>query len=313
MLIIMKKLIFLSTLFMALFTISAQAGDFGHCKWESYFKYPYDGQSFNYGQTVKVRVQPKNGYHDIKFMKLYVDGSYVRTESKYPYEWHNDHKLKNLSQGMHWLKCRIYTKCGYSKEIKIKIYIKGGHGGGGHNDCHFNNPFELPWCAKFKQGYKVCVYKYNGIKYIRVYNCHTHKVYWYDCYGKIYCSGDTKLHPSKCYKVTCYDFCDDFTGGGNHCNYKADWYTKWYQMGHNKYKLYVKVKPYKYQDIAYMDLYINGKHVRRENNYPFEWGKGGDQYLKYLKPGYYELKCVIVTKCKTKEVIYKKVKVGHVS
>ena len=46
-----------------------------------------------------------------------------------------------------------------------------------------------------------------------------------------------------------------------------------------------------------MTLYINGYKIRTESSAPYEWGKGGDSYLKNLKKGTYKLKCVVKTKC----------------
>ena len=64
--------------------------------------------------------------------------------------------------------------------------------------------------------------------------------------------------------------------------------------------VYVKVEAQKFQDIAYMDLYLNGYKVRREMSAPYEWARpytGGDNYLRNLKAGTYKLKCVVKTKC----------------
>ena len=315
----MKKIIFLSTLFMALFSMStsAVAGAEGHCKWESYYKYPKPNQFYNYGQTVKVCVNPKYGHKDIKYMKLYVDGKFVRQESKFPYEWHNDHKLKHLSPGKHLLECRIYTYCGFYKTIKCWIQIGEGHGGGGHEEvCHFNSPFDLGWCVKYKQGYKVCVYMNGHKKYIRVYNCHTHKLMWFDCYGKVICYTDNHYIPKQCYKVKCYDYCD-FTGGGGHdkCNYGGTIYCKQkYKHGWGYY-LYVEFKPYQKYDIMYVDLYLGNQKLKRESSYPFDWSPSKGVYkLKGLKKGYkYKLRCKIYTKCGQVKWVEKYVLIGNVS
>ena len=55
-----------------------------------------------------------------------------------------------------------------------------------------------------------------------------------------------------------------------------------------------------YQDIAEMQLYVNGKFVRKETQYPYEWCKGSgnsDGYLRNLKRGTYNLKVRVKTKC----------------
>lgn len=64
--------------------------------------------------------------------------------------------------------------------------------------------------------------------------------------------------------------------------------------------IYVRVDPRKYHDISYMELFINGKFIRKETSYPYEWGKqngGGDHYLRNMKPGTYKLKVKIRDRC----------------
>ena len=49
-----------------------------------------------------------------------------------------------------------------------------------------------------------------------------------------------------------------------------------------------------------MQLYVNGKFVRKESSYPYEWAKGSgntDNYLRNLKRGTYNLKARVKTKC----------------
>ncbi len=316
----MKKIIFLSTLFMALFSMSsfAVADADGHCKWECYFKYPTK-KNYNYGEKVKVRVEPKYGYGDITYCKLYVDGHFVRKESKYPYEWYNDHALKSLKPGKHRIECRIYTRCGFYKTIDRWIYVGEGHDGGGHEEtCHFNSPFDLGWCGKYKQGYKVCVYKDGHKKYIRVYHCHSRKIKWFDCYGNIICYNDNHHIPRKCFKVKCYDYCD-YTGGGNDDNHKCQYdgkiYCKTQYKHHWGYYLYVEFKPYKKYDIKYVDLYLGNKKLKRESSYPFDWSPSKGVYgLKGLKKGHkYQLKCRVYTKCGHSHWVTKWITIGHAS
>jgi hypothetical protein len=60
------------------------------------------------------------------------------------------------------------------------------------------------------------------------------------------------------------------------------------------------VKSEKYQDIEWMELYVNNRKVRRENAAPYEWGKpnsNGDHLLRRMKRGTYKLKCKYKTKC----------------
>lgn len=71
--------------------------------------------------------------------------------------------------------------------------------------------------------------------------------------------------------------------------------------------VYVKVKPQKHYDINYMEIWVNNKYIRKESQYPYEWGKpgsNGDQYLKNLNPGTYKIKCKIVDKCGQHHYIY---------
>ncbi|MEL6924158.1 MAG: hypothetical protein AAFO94_08930, partial [Bacteroidota bacterium] len=52
--------------------------------------------------------------------------------------------------------------------------------------------------------------------------------------------------------------------------------------------------------IKYMELYVNGKQVRRESSYPYEWckkGRNDDVYLRKLKPGTYRIKVVVYDTC----------------
>jgi len=60
---------------------------------------------------------------------------------------------------------------------------------------------------------------------------------------------------------------------------------KTYPAGSN---VYVRVDPQKYQDIASMELYVNGAFVRKEATYPFEWckGNGNSDHSTQSKPGH---------------------------
>ena len=64
--------------------------------------------------------------------------------------------------------------------------------------------------------------------------------------------------------------------------------------------VYVRVDAQRHQDISFMELYVNGKFVRKETSYPYEWAKGSgssDHYLRNLKPGTYKLKVRIKDRC----------------
>ena len=125
------------------------------CVWKSWFKYPKNNASYGEGKAVYVRVDAQK-YHDIQHMELYVNGKYIRKESKYPYEWckgggNSDTFLRHLKKGTYKLKCKIKTKCGSWHEIYCTIYIKsndgGGHTGGGH--CEYKAWFKYPQNGKY--------------------------------------------------------------------------------------------------------------------------------------------------------------------
>jgi hypothetical protein len=76
--------------------------------------------------------------------------------------------------------------------------------------------------------------------------------------------------------------------------------------------VYVKVKAQKYQDIAYINLYVNSKFIRKESQYPYEWcqpNNNGDSYLRNLSPGSYKLRAQVVDKCGKKHDFYYDIKV----
>lgn len=87
-------------------------------------------------------------------------------------------------------------------------------------------------------------------------------------------------------------------GYGGHCQWDC-WFKC--EQNYNEWDdVYVRVDPKRYQDIEYMELYVNGKFVRKETSYPFEWcRKGGsdDRYLRKLKVGYYKICVKIRDKC----------------
>ena len=95
---------------------------------------------------------------------------------------------------------------------------------------------------------------------------------------------------------------------GTNCTWKS-WFK--YPKNNGSYNVgssvYVRVDPQRYQDISSMELFVNGKFVRKESQYPYEWAKGqgnSDRYLRNLKPGTYKLKCRIKDKCGQYHEIY---------
>ena len=231
-----------------------------NCKYEAYYKYPQK-EKFNFGERVYVQVEPRYGHKDVKYVKLYLDGHFVRTEKRYKYEWgqssSSDNALRNPSPGWHNLKAVIYTYCGKSYTIYKKFYVKngGGHDGGNHGGtpCFDRDPMnELGWLrSKLNSlnGYKVCMYYKHGKYYFKFYPCNGHgKTYWYTCYGKI-CN-----YPSGAQKKKCWDFCDNHDNGGGHDNAKCFdhdprqeiLWLKRFLNDHHNYKLCLYKKNGKY-------------------------------------------------------------------
>ena len=72
---------------------------------------------------------------------------------------------------------------------------------------------------------------------------------------------------------------------------------KTYEVGSD---IYTHIIPDQKDQIASISLYINGKYIRKEISFPFEWATGNDsndKYLRNLKPGVYTLKARIKNKC----------------
>ncbi len=300
-----------------------------NCTWDAWFKYPQNNGSYDQGKDVYVRVDPRK-YQDIEFMELYVNGKFVRKESSYPYEWakgsgNTDSYLRNLQPGTYKLKVRIKDKCGKYHEKYCNFQVKGGHNGG--ENCEWDAWFKYPRNeGSYEQGKDVYVRvdpkKYQDIEFMELYingklvrKESSYPYEWAkgsgntDSYLRNLQPGTYKL------KVRIKDKCGKYhekycnfhvmggnNGGGNsHCEW--DFWFK-YPQNNGSYDrgkdVYVRVDPKKYQDIEYMELYINGKFVRKESSYPYEWAKGSgntDSYLRNLQPGTYKLKARIKDKC----------------
>lgn len=310
----MKKLIFLPILMMLLATITSFAGE-SNCKWDSYFKYPQNGATYQAGSDVYVRVNAKYKQY-ISYMGLYLNGSYIRKESSSPYEWcksgsSGDQKLRNMHPGTYKLKAKIKDKCGYQHYIYCTFYVKGN--GGHQNHCDFNNPLhDLNWLKKIHQkysNYTICQYKKNGKVLFKIFKCGVshYEEYWYDCEGHMICkfmNGHSNSKVSGAHFVKCwYKGCGGGNNGNNndHCEWKS-WYkypqkNKTYSQGSD---VYVRVDTKKYQDIAYMELYVNGQYIRKESSYPYEWCKGNgnsDHKLRNMHKGTYKCRVRIKDKC----------------
>jgi len=248
----------------------------GHCEWDSWFEYPNCGGKYDKGSNVYVKVKAKK-YQDIEYMKLYVNGQFVRKESSTPYEWcksnsSGDYQLKNMNTGHYRVKVLIKDKCGETHERECAFEIK--HGGGTTNNCI--DPNQINPNA-------ICSYIYNPV-------CGCNNVtYSNSCVAEN--AGVQAWTSGPC------------SGGGTTTTCDRDSWFEYPNCG-GKYdkgsNVYVKVKARKHQDIEYMKLYVNGQFVRKESTTPYEWCKSnssGDYQLRNMKTGHYRVKVVIKDKC----------------
>ena len=92
------------------------------------------------------------------------------------------------------------------------------------------------------------------------------------------------------------------------CNWES-WFkypekNKTYYEGED---IYVRLDCKKYQDIEWVECYINGKLVRKESSWPYEWckkGSSGDSYLRKMRKGTYKIECKIRDKCGEYHKVY---------
>ncbi len=301
----------------------------GNCEWESWFKYPQHNGKYPAGKDVYVRVDPKQKQH-IDYMELYLNGKLVRKESSYPFEWcrpntSGDNYLRNLKPGTYKLTVKIKDKCGKYNEKHCVIYVEG-HNYPNPGHCEWESWFKYPKNnGNYPAGKDVYVRidpkKYQDIEYMELYVngnfVRKETSYPYE-WAKGSGNNDGHLRNLKpgTYKISVKikDKCGKYhekhcviyvKGHQNpnpgHCEWDA-WFK--YPKNNGTYRygsdVYVRVDPKKYQDIEYMELYVNGKFVRKETSYPYEWAKGSgntDGYLRNLKRGTYKLKVRIKDKC----------------
>ncbi len=247
----------------------------GNCDWDSWFEYPNNGHKYDNGSDIYCKVRPQK-YQDIEYMKLYINGQFIRKESSYPYEWcksnsSSDHQLRNMQAGHYRVKVKIKDRCGYEHEKECNFEIKGGN----TNACI--DPSQINQNA-------ACNYIYNPV-------CGCNNVtYSNSCVAEN--AGVQNWTSGPC------------SGGGNTTG-NCDW-DSWFEYPNNGHKydfnsdVYVKVKPNKYQDVEYMKLYINGQFIRKESSYPYEWCKSGsssDHQLRNMQAGHYTVKVKIKDRC----------------
>lgn len=311
----------------------ASSPESNYCVWKSWFKYPQNNATYDYGKNIFVRVDPQK-YRDIKEISLFINGRFIRTEYNFPFEWaksgsSSDNILRSLKPGTYRLKAKIKTKCGRYYEIFCKFYVRGKGGQNpGNTLCEYKAWFKYPQNGKyFNPGSSVYVkldaQNYHRIKYVELFlngkPIRKEMTFPYE-WARPNGNGDHYLRNLKpgTYKLKArvYDKCGKYKdyyctfyvkgggnpgGGNNMCKYKS-WFK--YPKNNGTYRygddVFVRVDTEKFQDIKEMHLFVNGKLVRVEYQYPFEWAKpngNGDNYLRNLKRGTYNLKVRVKTKC----------------
>lgn len=311
---------------------AASPENFGNCNWDFWFKNPNCGSSYEAGKDIYVRIDAQK-YQDIEYMELYVNNQFIRKETSYPFEWcvgsgNSDSKLRHMQPGNYKLKVKVKDKCGDYHEKYCDFVIKGHGNGGGHGGhCEWESWFKNPNCGgSYNSGSDVYVKidpkKYQDIEYIELYvnNQFVRKETSYpyewcvgsgnsDSYLRHMQPGNYKLKARIKDKCGEYHeiFCDfyvkghDNGGGHNQCDWKGWFKDPNCNGSYPQHKdVYVRYEIDKYQQIEWVELYVNNKLVRKETGYPYEWCKGSgnsDSYLRHLNKGTYNLKVKIKDKC----------------
>ncbi len=297
-------------------TIYKECGQHQNCP-TVHFDSPTNGSHYNAGKDLYVNVDA----HDpsgIDYVELYVNGQFVRKETKAPYEWgkphsHNDHWLNNMQPGTYVLKCiaKNYHGCKVAKEITIHIDHVGGTPG---PNMHFVN---IAHGDRFPQGkdlYVKCnAHSSYGMKYVELYvNGHyvrkESRSPWE--WGKPHSHNDHPLNNMQPgtyvikaigtdlagYKTTkeVTIYVDPHSGGGQGPTVSFSNISHGSSYPAGKY-LYVKVNAHDPHGVQYCELYVNGQKVRRENHAPYEWGKphaDHDYALNNMQRGTYIITCI---------------------
>ena len=281
-------------------------------------RYSIFDQSFQVykGKYLNIHHDKRNMYHDYKYeVEVYVnDGKVDATiygENRFIREVNGSgSKLETYYEKndlrSHERKIVIGLYGYYNSRVRVKIWkVKGQH-----NDCHYNDPtHDLGWLKDIKRRYpdrKICEYEIHGKKYFQVFKCGVshYTEYWYDCYGEEVCkfeNGRTCSDVRDAKFIKCWYTPNHCNDNGGQCDYRF-----WYDDCQDRKEIYagkdyyVKVNAEKHHNIKWMDLYIDGRKIRREESYPYEWGRpgtSGDHQLRNMRKGTYKLKCVVYDKC----------------
>ena len=324
-----------------------------YCDYTCKFQYPYNEQRYQYGKAVSVKLDIKN-YQKVKYVECYVDGKFIRKETSYPYEWcrsgsRGDDYLRKLPKGKHKITCKVYDICGKWKEYHCWIWIDG-HGGGGYPDD--DGPAYCDYTCKFQYPYDQQHYEYGKPVSVKLDIKNYQKVKYVECYvGNKLISRKTKYPYEWCrpnyrgddylrklpvgkHKIICkvYDHCGKWKeyvcwvwidghgggghpGGGGYCNYKAYFkYPRENQQYNYGNPVHVKLEIDKYHEVKYVECYVDGQFVSREDRPSYEWAKpgtGSDRALRNLGKGKHKITCKVYDKCGKWKEYHCWVVIGH--
>ena len=96
------------------------------------------------GYDLKVEANATDPDGDIADVKLYIDNTFVRQESKVPYEWGHDtspnpQEVNGLSPGTYTFKVVATNSEGITAEDTFVLTVRENNGGG-NNNCEFGTP-----------------------------------------------------------------------------------------------------------------------------------------------------------------------------
>ncbi|MBF7073741.1 cellulase family glycosylhydrolase [Glaciecola sp. MH2013] len=116
---------------------------------------PTSNRTVEEGYSLVVEVDPKDSDGSIDFVKLYINGAFVRVENYRPYEWGhagspNPSELNNLPVGNHTIRIEATDNDGSTGSNSFNLTVVeadngsggstgGGTGGDGNNDCQTYN------------------------------------------------------------------------------------------------------------------------------------------------------------------------------
>lgn len=264
----------------------------------------------------KVCLEVRNKMH-IEKCVLYINGQSCGVEKHWPYEW----KVPRLSPGRYKMVCKVLDKCGKWTPIEKTICI--GDKTPTPSVCEWTGNFCPSTTQCVEDDFSVCV-DFNG-RHNAIRKCtlliEGRKVGVDTRYPFTWSSSQYRalknLAPGQ-HTLTCiaWDNCGNSQrfekelcvgekgeapkgggGSGGSCSpapwFKAPRVCKF--RGNFDVEVDVKNK----QIVRGVKLFVDGRFVSQENNYPFEWStrKGRDKKLRGLRRGNHKLTCVIMTTC----------------